>query len=379
MMECTADESTIDVGTVTQPLVDAAGAFSAVSEAETGALDVISWPRGGKTITRRPLLSAPAEPSSTRRWVNGDGVLVVRAPRGGEPGVLVDVEVAWWTASTGVVRRAKLPKAAKPTGKWGTPNGMGVIVPGYGAYVRLAGAVDATTFIARENGAVSRTTLPPAFPALQRVSARRSGNSTVFVGTDGTSERVLMLASLADAGALTTHAWGLWPIALNPRSEVSLGGDHVALTWPGSAAIAPRHWMLPLDDPGAEPPEPLALPIDLSALPACAKGATGPRVELAWTLGHRTPVVIKHGKRVVHHATLATTVRASAKGSCVSGQIAGAPNVAGAEWTILPSDDPSHGFLVTRVGKHHVIAPLTCAKSSLSLPNAFVGARGFVE
>jgi hypothetical protein len=254
-------------------------------------------------------------------------------------------------------------------------NGVATIVPGFGVYLRVAGGTDAVTHLARESGAVSKVTLPPTFPALQRMSARRVGSETVFVGAPNEStalERVASFVILNEKNEAKTFTWGLWPRIARGRSEVSYG-DQVLVTWPGSETIAPRHFALSLKSPTAEPPEPTLIPVARD-LPLCDASATGARIELPWTTGSRTPLVIKHGKRTIFHATNSTAVR-NGKTPCASSTLAGPLGGTGNEWTVLDLGG-TRGFLIAR-DKTHALVPLTCAPKDTPLSSPFTSVRGF--
>jgi len=376
LVECKSDGAEIELGTAGEPIAEPSPsvAFATVVDDPKGAIDVVTWPRAGKTIARLPLLPAAKDPTASKRITSSDGVIVLRAPRNGDPKSVVDLELAWWLASTGKVHRATLAKAGTPAGKWGNINAVATIVPGHGVYVRIAGGTDAATHLARETGAVTKVTLPPNFPALQRMFARRIGAQTMFVGApteSNTGERIASFALLSDKNEVKTFTWALWPRLPRGRTEVSTFGDQIVLTWPGTDEIAPRHFALALKDAGPEPPEPTAIPV-AKGLPACDTKAAGARVELPFTHGSRTPIVVKHGTRTLYHATNITVTRA---GKCASTLLAGAPGGLGSEWTVLDADG-TRGFLFVR-SKAHGVVPLTCSKSAAALPATFVTARGF--
>lgn len=378
LVECKSDGAEIELGAASEPMVEPSPnvAFASVVEDPKGGLDVVTWPRGGKTVARTALLPVSKEPMATKRLTSSDGVVVLRTPRGGDAKAVTDVELAWWVASTGKVHRATLAKAGTPAGKWGNVNATATIVPGYGVYVRVAGGTDATTHLARETGAVSKVTLPATFPSLQRMFARRIGTQTMFVGTpteSNTGERMLAFALLSDKSEVKTFTWGLWPRIARGRTELGFSSEQVVLTWPGSSEIAPRHFALAINNAGPEPPEPTTIPLAKN-LTVCDAKATGSRVELPWTNGSRTPIVIKHGTRTLFHATNTTIVR-SGKTPCASALGAGVPGSAGTEWTVLDADG-ARGFLFSRT-KTHAVVPLTCARSTGPLPTTFNSARGF--
>ncbi len=382
LVECTSDGKDIELGAASEPLVEPSPSttFALLADDGKGALDVVTWPRAGKTIARTSLLGPAKEVMATKRIQSSDGIVVLRAPRAGDSKTLHDVEVAWWVAASGKVHRATLAKAAAPAGKWGSINAAVALSPGFGLYVRIAGGTDAVTHLVRENGGVSKVTLPANFPSLQRMFARRIGAQTLFFGTpieSSVGDRVAAFALISEKNEAKTFTWGLWPRLSSGRTELSFGGDQLVLTWPGSESIAPRHFSMSLKDPGPEPPEAIAIPLTKD-LAVCDGKASGPRLELAWTNGSRTPITVKQGTRTFQHATNLTIAHAG-KAPCTSALLAGSPGSTGSEWTILDGDG-THGFLIARAsGKPHVVAPLTCARSAAPLPSVFARARGFVD
>jgi hypothetical protein len=384
VVECASDGAEIELGVASEPIADPspAVAWAMLVESDKGAIDIVSWPQAGKTgktIARTSLLAAAKEPMATKRLNSADGVIVLRTPRGGDAKAVTDIELAWWTPSAGTVHRATLAKAGTPAGKWGSVNAVATIVPGYGVYVRIAAATDAVTYLARENGAISKLALPATFPSLQRMYARRAGTQTMFVGAPNestTGDRIATFALLTDKtdkSEVKTFTWGLWPRLPRGRTEVGYAGDQVIVTWPGSETIAPRHLALSLKDAGAEPPEPVAIPV-ARELAACDGKATGARIELPWTTGSRTPIIVKYLQRTLFHATN-TTVGRVGKPACASAQVAGVPGGTGNEWTVIDGA-ATRGFLFVR-NKTHAVVPLQCARTSTALPTAFANARGF--
>ena len=372
-IDCVVEGDEIELGTISEPELEPTAnvAWSAVSESATGALDVLTWPTNAKAIVRVPLLPAPKEPVGVRRWTGDDGVIVVRAARG-DGKVLADLEVAWWVASTNRVHRAVLGKATTSLGKWGTPSAVAAIVPGFGLYVRPGNSTETALFLVREGSTTAvKAVLKDPFPSFTRVFARRSSKGTVFIGParEG-SEQAVLFATLTDGGSLTTHAWGLWP-RIGVRSELLFSGDYLALA--ANSDDLRRSFILPWKDGAVDPPE----PTKVSELATCT--GPGARVDLPWVTGARTPITIKRAKSTLYHATRTTTARVGGK-LCARGILAGTPHaVAATEWTLIPSDDPLHGFLFARANKVHVLARLSCAPSKTPLPIAFVNANGFHE
>lgn len=379
LVECAADGDEIELGGLLEPEIEPTPALAFVAAAETaGAVDLVMWPRGGKALSRVPLLPTPKEASGVRRWVHGDGVIAMRIARGDGKSV-ADVEVAWWVASSNKVFRGALPKAASSLGKWGTPSGMAAIVPGHGLYVRPGNSAEPTLYLVKESGSAAKVPISSAFPAYPRLFARRTAKGTVFAGPIHESlvgDRVVMFTTLADTGALTTHAWSLWP-RTSTRAELSFAGDQLVLATAGDATMTPHTWALSWKDAAVEPPEPSALPAGRAVVDAPSCASSGTRVEVPWSPGLRAPFVVRVGKRVLHLATVATTLRVGDK-TCARGVLAGHPNAAPSnEWLIVPSDDPAHAFVLARGPKAHALTRVTCAKSSAPLPPAFLNAKGF--
>ncbi len=381
LVECQAEGDEMELGGLLEPELDPTPALAFVAAADTaGAVDLVMWPRGGKALSRVPLLAAPKEASGVRRWVQGDGVIAMRIARGDGKSP-ADVELAWWVASSNKVFRGTLAKASTSLGKWGTPTGMAAIVPGHGLYVRPGNSTEPTLYLVKESGASSKVAISAAFPSYPRLFARRTAKGTVFAGPiheSLTGDRVVMFTTLADSGALTTHAWSLWP-RTSTRAELSFSGEQLVLATAGDATMTPHAWALSWKDASVEPPEPSALPAGRAVTEAPSCASSGPRIELPWTPGQRTPFVVRAGKRTVHLATVSTTLRGTDK-PCARGLLAGHPNAGpSSEWLIVPSDDPAHGFLITRGPKAHALTRVTCAKSSAALPAVFVNAKGFSE
>lgn len=382
LVECTTEGEDVEVGTLSEPEVDPSSgiAWAALSDGPTGAIDVVSWPRGGKASARASMLPAPKDPVAVRRWLSADGAIVMRVPRGDGKAV-VDVEVAWWVATTNKVLRATLPKASTSLGKWGTPSGLLAIAPGYGLYVRPGNSTEPVLFLVKDSGAVSKVTTNGPLPAWPRMFARRVTNGTLFAGPNSesiTGDRAVVFANLSDAGAINTHAWGLWPRTAT-RAELAFNAEQLVLSSQGDANMVPHAWTLPWKDGALDPAEPTALASgkELADAPACA--STSPRIRVPWSTGARTPYVIKGAKLPYAFATLSTTLRIGDK-TCARGSLAAAPNGAVAnEWLLFTADEPTRGFLLTKGNKTHTMRRVTCQKSSAPLPTSFSNAKGFTE
>jgi hypothetical protein len=182
-VECTTEDDETELGTLSEPIVEPSPtiAWAAVSESDKGAIDLVSWPRGGKAIARASLLPAPKEAAAVRRWISADGAIVMRVPRGDGKAV-TDVEVAWWVASTHKIVRATLPKASTTLGKWATPGALAAIAPGFGLYIRPSNTNEPALFLVKDSGAVTKLAGSPGLPAWQRMFARRTAKGTLFVG-----------------------------------------------------------------------------------------------------------------------------------------------------------------------------------------------------
>jgi hypothetical protein len=371
VLECNADGPELTLGSIAAVSIEPSPGLSWVTteEASSGAIDVVAMPRGARTASTIALLPASTASVGERRDVTAEGAFAVRIPKLG--GATVDVEVAWWVASTGKVHHAAIANGAPPLPR-GVPSPIAAIVPGYGLYLHLP---NSPIWLVRETGAVVATPAPPTFPSVTTLAAHRTGARTLFSGLPVQiyGDRSMVFANMSDRGVLDVLAWNLWPRSLDRTrpATISSSADRIVVAWPGNEAIAAHTWALAVRDPLGEPPEPLPLPTAKDDLPPCSKSATGPRASLPWVAGSRTPVIVHAGLRTLFHATENVIVR----GNCAAGIEAGPPSMPRAtELTFVGSD--LHGFAFTPSRHAETVVPIACAPSAAPLPKAYATARG---
>lgn len=372
LLSCASSGEAVEIGEASRPEIEPTADVAWMTTTEIdGALEVLVQPKKGK-LQHVPLLPKAKALSGTRRVQSADGVLVVRAPRNAPEGKkLVDVELAWWVAATGKVHRATVPAAAPPLGKFGTPSGLATFVPGWGALLH-GSHKDAASFLAKENGAVAELTLPKEFPSLPRWFGRRKGTTTTLFGVGNTyrRERVIAFVELPDAGTSRVWTWSAWPrMGGRVQAEVSFAADRAIVAWPGTPELAARTFSLAFGD--VDPPEPTSLPTAKELLKPCT-ASSGPRFELPFVNGARTPLIVEHEKSKMYHATSAVVGRGTKADACLVSTLAATND---SNWTLLGSDG-AHGFTHVR-GKKRVLLPITCQKSDEKLPARFELMPGF--
>src|SRR5262249_1707801 len=136
LVECKGDGPETFLGSLSNIVVEPSPALSWVTteEAAGGALDVVAMATGARMPTNTQLLPAKTVLAAVRREGTTEGAVAVRIAKTGPANV--DVEVAWWVASTGKVHRATIANAFAPVTR-GIPNSLAAIVPGYGLYLHL--------------------------------------------------------------------------------------------------------------------------------------------------------------------------------------------------------------------------------------------------
>jgi photosystem II stability/assembly factor-like uncharacterized protein len=314
----------------------------------------------------------------------------------------VDVEVVWWLAATGQVKRATLrgvgPLEPLDVAYLGKDSSMLAnldllsIAQG-GVHVRpFASHTDAPLYFASDAGKVEKL----AFPTVPtkdaggdalglRLDALRVGGRSVLIGI-GEPGVQLFAAWANEAGnAWETHTWGLWPGGAGDATFdfTYLGGrpSIVALHTGSSAATSAGYGvnLEPKDDPG----EPVAVPTQasLGAMPrACGGAQTSPRIVAPYAKGTRHPVVI---------AGEATEVVLATTGALIQGK--GGDDACVRAWEAQPlawgsgtrhgalvsADDLAHSTLFKIDGEVLSAKSMSCTLESGPLPASLVDAEGF--
>ena len=332
-------------------------------------------------------------------------------------GQKVDVEVAWFVASTGVVHHATI-KGAGPLdardvvasfkeGPALANVGLLSIAQG-GVHVRpFAGKPEVPLWFVREGGKVDRLPFPDVptkdvagNPLSLRVDAVRAGGRSVVLGVVGAQ---LWMAWANEAGtAWDNRTWGLWP---DVRGSIEASWDFtyvpgtgglrpaVVAQWPGGAGMPASAWAAPLKGLEADPSEALAMPTQKSLLDpptACVATDISPRLVTPWSIGTRHPVVVTNDGAEALMATSYAVLRGDAKSPCVvayeakpivrvKGDKVGKPVDDSAFSAVLPWSDKEHAYLfkTTNAGETSV-RPLKCGAAK-EAPTGLGGIEGFDE
>lgn len=331
-------------------------------------------------------------------------------------GQKVDVEVAWYVASTGVVHRATI-KGAGPLDPRdviggskeaaGANVGLLSIAQG-GVHVRpFATKPESPLWFVREGGKVDRLPWPElptkdvgGSPLPLRVDAVRAAGRTVIVAMVGSQ---LLTAWANEAGSgWDTRAWGLWPELKNGPDASwdfsyvpgSAGGLRPAIVvqWPGGAGIGPVAWGVPLKGVEADPSEAIAMPTQLTpgeSEPACAATDATPRVVTPFSIGTRHPVLVTGDVGEQLLATGSAVLRGDGKTACVLAyeakpiargktDKAKAPDE-GAYSAVIPWADREHAFLFrSAVNGDTSVRALKCSVGK-EQPSGLAGVEGFTE
>lgn len=314
----------------------------------------------------------------------------------------VDVEVVWWLAATGQIKRATLrgvgPLEPLDVAYLGKDSSMLAnldllsIAQG-GVHVRpFASHADAPLYFASDAGKVEKLPFPTVptkdaggDPLGLRLDALRVGTRSVLIGVG--EPGVQLFAAWANEGgtAWETHTWGLWPGGAGDATFdfTYLGGRPaiVALHTGASVAASAGYGvnLEPKDDPG----EPVAVPTQasLGAMPrACGGAQTSPRIVAPYAKGTRHPVVI--GGEAAEVVLATTSALMHGKGgddACVRAWEAqpvawGSGTQYGA---IVSADDLAHSTLFKIDGEVRSAKAMSCTLESGALPAALVDAEGF--
>ena len=256
-------------------------------------------------------------------------------------GQKVDVDVAWYVASTGKVHKATIkgvgpldPRDVSASAKDAAIANVALLSvtaqeKQSGLHVRpFSTRSDVPLFYVSEGGKVDK--LPwPELPQKDiaggtlalRTDAVRVGNRSVLLGFQH-GPGLQMWASWANEAGTSWDArtWGLWP---------SLPGDvawdftyvsgvpSLVVQWPGGAGIAPTGWASSLKAPDADPAVTVALPTQPAASAACEAAATGSRVVAPFVGGTRHPVIVAGESDAIVMATGSALLKGTGKTGCV--------------------------------------------------------------
>lgn len=331
-------------------------------------------------------------------------------------GQKVDVEVAWYVASTGVVHHATIkgagpldPRDVVASFKEGPALanvGLLSIAQG-GVHVRpFAGKPDVPLWFVREGGKVDRLPWPEVpskdvtgGPLSLRVDAVRASGRSVVLGVAGAQ---LWMAWANEAGtAWDTRTWGLWPDvrgAVEPTWDFTYVGAAGALRpavvaqWPGGSGIDPTAWAATLKGVEVDPSEVLAMPTQkaLTDPPnACAATDATPRIVTPWSNGTRHPVVVTADGAESLMATSYAVLRGDPKSPCVVAyEVKPIVRVKGdkpkpaddaALSAVLPWSDKEHAYLFkTAASGDTSVRPLKCGPAK-EAPTGLGGIEGFDE
>jgi len=454
-LKCAIEGSETSLGTIEGMVADpgAGTAFVALEHGANGALSVLRLPRGKaiKDAIRTPLLPASTidkRDLASYEVTRTDGYVALRfpvkrdapttkptttppppskptkptpkPPKGKTPiktpipsappiGAItknqpVDVEVAWYVASTGKAHRGTIkagdldPGKHVYTGKEGALriHAAAWIAPGHGVYVRPFAVKDsADLFLITEAGKTQKLAVPNV-PSLPMTTVRDAkGTILVATQTDYQGARPVYLANMLDAGTTTGRWWGAWPrleertYGIDARvSTMTMSGDpYLVVHWPGDARLPSGTWAASLKNPGDDPSEVLALPIakDLEDPPrTCDASAlgTGGRIELPFMTGTRHPVTVKDEKRELVWATNDSIVRfVKGKPACTSAMLVSRGYPTPSESAIVLPDDLGNAtlFLEKFVGGQRtaVAQTMRCAFTKDPIPKALTGQKGF--
>ncbi len=333
-------------------------------------------------------------------------------------GQKVDVEVAWFVASTGVVHRATI-KAAGPLDPrdviGGFKEGAAAANPGLlsiaqgGVHVRpFATKPDVPLWFVREGGKVDR--LPwPELPSKDvgggqlalRIDAVRAAGRSVILGVSGAQ---LLMAWANEAGTgWETRTWGLWPdlkTTVEPSWDFSYvaasGGTRPAIVvqWPGAPGLPPVSWGVPLKGVEADPSEVLGMPTQKTlAEPevACGDKESAPRVVVPFSVGTRHPITITGEPGEPLLATSHAVLRGDGKTACVLAYEARAiakgkstdkvakADPEGALSALIPWADRDHAYLFkSAINGETSVRSMKCSPGG-GVPAALSGVEGFEE
>jgi hypothetical protein len=353
--------------------------------------------------------SAKPAGSATSKPASGPGGATTTPPKPADkPAHKVDVEIAWYAASTGKVVRGTIPAAEgmEPDAHLVARKGYfeakatAWIAPGYGAVVRpFASRLDEPLWLISEAG--KTTALPPlAEPSYARRVAVRGAGALHLVSSNENGGQ-LFVATLDDgAKAWKTRVIAAWPSGASspygartsPFSAFSAstaGGAEpsIAFAIGGDALLSPHAWSLSLGGEGPLAATALPTQRDLSLTPrtcggAAAERATAARVALPYGQGTRHPIVVADGAMTRSLATwdaIAELDRRAPEKACVAAFEASRPGYASGEWLSIDPAALDRALDVREVyesGTRHLELRKASCSASNELLSSFAGTPG---
>lgn len=328
-------------------------------------------------------------------------------------GQSVDVEVAWYLASTGTVRRATIrgagPLDARDVSTTGK-DGVGTVsvpllsIAQGGVHVRPFGTkAQVPLFFVHDGGKVDRLSWP-ALPSKDaegatlslRVDAVRAAGRTVLLGV---ADSQLWTAWANEAGsAWETRTWSLWPELRAAHANwdftylpgAAAPRPTVVAQWPGGGGIGPVAWGVPLKGLEVDPSEVVPMPTQKTlgdAPNACTAADSGARVVAPFSVGTRHPLTIVGNGDDSLLVTSAAVIRGDGKTACVAAYEARAPEHAapakleqGTLAALVPWADKEHSALFRTASNGDAsIRSMSCSAGSPPPPSALSGIEGFSE
>lgn len=319
----------------------------------------------------------------------------------------VDVEVAWYVASTGKVHRAKITGAGPLDARdvVGTAKdapslasvGLLSIAQG-GVHVRpFATKSDVPLWFVHEGGKIEKLAWPElpqkdvaGSPLSLRVDAIRAAGRTVVLGVSG-AQLVMQWAN--DAGtAWESRAWGLWPDAKSGKVDwdftylpgASGPRPAIVVQWSGGSGLPEGSWGAAVKGLESDPSEIAPLPTqhDLADPPVACGASESPRVVVPFATGTRHPIAVSTDGAETLLATGSAVLRGDDKSACVLAYEARSIAKKGAKAedalsAIVPWADKEHAFLFRTAPAGDVsVRPMRCAASK-DLPSGLGGVEGF--
>jgi hypothetical protein len=426
-LQCTAEGNWTPLGTILNaPTAYEAelggGHWMAIrQDAAKGSVTVLLPKVGAKGIeTKEVVLFGPSgKDVATTVLPQIEGVAALRysfkrdkAAKPNVPGAIssnqkVDVEIAWWVASTGKVHKATIhgagpldPRDVVPGGKDFAARaqvGMLSIAAG-GVHVRpFVTKSDVPLYFVRESGKIDRLVWPDlptkdagGQPIAATFDAVRVGDRSVVVGVASGIGIELFAAWANEAGtSWEPRTWGIWPELRGPRRDEAAwdftyvqGKPAIVALWGGGAGVPATAWAVPIQAPDADPSETIAIPTQRSIADppkACDDGAGAtPRIVAPFVRGGRHPVVVQGEGADVVLATGSAVLRGAATSACVASYEAHAAG-SSAYGAIIPVGDLGNAalFKSSNTGQDIAVRAMKCSFAPGALPAALAGTEGF--
>jgi len=335
------------------------------------------------------------------------------------PKQIVDVDVAWYLASTGKIYKGTIKNAGAidPTKDLtdgrelpSTARTALLSIAAGGVHVRpfpSAGS-DAPLYFVGENGKVDKLVWPE-IPTKDvrgrnvtlRIDAARVNNRSIVFGDTGGGLQMFLAWANQGGTAWETRAWGLWP-ELEDARDVYLrfvdSGDKpiLGVIATPNKEFAGAAFAVPLEGTKSDPDVLGTLPMQKTMTDpprACAKGTTPPwRIMVPFSTGTRHPLTVNSDGRDLLFATTTQIFRAGPSGDpCVSAidaqQITPASVKSGtSEYfnVIIPPDDLGHASLFRSIwksvgGNETAVRTMSCTYAPGPVPEALANTPGFVE